>query len=364
MLFENRTEINADKEVTGNVKELSVKDYIYDLVESAGDNNGRIFQEIVNAALRIAKADICAFLLFNAETGTFYPRLTRHNSGHISIGSVVDSAKDYLIEAAVNNRPVLLDHFGHPGVAGFIMAVPLQIREKAFGFLLLFRNKSAVHFSRAEMKYLDSLARRSSLNIENNILYESTYSMVIGILRSLAASVQVRDHYTEAHSLRVKSMSLAIAGAMGCGSYEMESLNVAGMLHDIGKIATPDEILLKPGRLEPDEFTVMKIHPETGSEIVRPVMLLEEESRIIRHHHERWDGRGYPDGLAGNEIPFAARILSVADSFDAMVNNRPYRKAMGLESALAELRANKWSQFDGHVVDSFLDIKDEIFKKA
>lgn len=361
MLSERRSEICTDKKIISNVKELSVRDYIFDLVEGAGGSNEQIFQEVVNAAMRIAKADICSFLLFNAETGTFHPRLTKHNSGNIRIDSVINSSKDHLIEAAVNSRAALLDHFGSPGVAGFIVAVPLHIRKRVFGFLLLFRGRSTIHFSRSELKYLESLARRSSLNIENNVLYESAYSNVMGILRSLAASIQARDQYTEEHSRRVQIFSLAIADAMGCGSYELESLSVAGMLHDIGKIAIPDDILLKPGRLTAEEFAIIKKHPETGEEIIKPVLLLDNERRIVRHHHERWDGRGYPDGLAGNDIPFAARILAVADSFDAMVNNRPYRKALSLDVALAELRANRGTQFDGQVVDAFLDIKDEIF---
>ncbi|MEN6465590.1 MAG: HD domain-containing phosphohydrolase [Syntrophaceae bacterium] len=364
ILSEHKSEIKSDKKIINSVKELSVRDYIFDLVEGAGGSNEQIFQEIVNAAQRIAKADICSFLLFDAEAGKFSPRLTKHNSGPVRIDAVIEASKSILIDAAVNSRPVLLDHFGFPEVPGFIIAVPLHIRKRVFGFLLLFRGKMSINFSGAELKYLESLARRSSLNIENNILYESTYSNIMGILQSLAASIQARDQYTEAHSIRVKTIALAMADAMGCSSYEIESINVAGMLHDIGKIATPDNILLKTGRLDAEEFAIIKKHPETGEAIIRPVLLLDNESHIIRHHHERWDGSGYPDGLAGNDIPLASRVLAVADSFDAMVNNRPYRTAMGVDMALYELRANRWTQFDGNIVDVFLDIKDEIFNPS
>jgi putative nucleotidyltransferase with HDIG domain len=362
ILSEHRSEMKSDKKVISNIKELSVRDYIFDLVEGAGGSNEQIFQEIVNAALRIAKADICSFLLFNAEAGLFHPRLTKHNAGPVRIGAVLESCRDALIDAAVNNRPVLLDHFGFPGVPGFVIAVPLNIRKRVFGFLVLFRGKTSIHFSRSELKYLESLARRSSLNIENNILYESTYSNIMGILKSLAASIQARDQYTEAHSMRVRTVSLAIAAAMGCSSHVVESISVAGILHDIGKIATPDSILLKQGKLDAEELAIIRKHPETGEEIIRPVLLLDHESRIIRHHHEKWDGSGYPDGLAGEDIPLASRILAVADSFDAMVNNRPYRKALGMDMALYELRANRGTQFDSNIVDAFMDIKDEILK--
>jgi HD-GYP domain-containing protein (c-di-GMP phosphodiesterase class II) len=134
----------------------------------------------------------------------------------------------------------------------------------------------------------------------------------------------------------------------------IESLKIAAILHDVGKIAIPDHILLKPGRLTAEEFAVIRTHSEAGEKILRPILLFDQERRIILHHHERWDGKGYPAGLKGEEIPFLSRILMVADSFDAMTNARPYRPAMNLDYASEELRKNRDLQFDGRVVDAFL----------
>jgi HD-GYP domain-containing protein (c-di-GMP phosphodiesterase class II) len=143
---------------------------------------------------------------------------------------------------------------------------------------------------------------------------------------------------------------------MDCTSGEIESLRIAATLHDVGKIAIPDNILLKPGRLTDEEFDIIKNHSVTGENILKPLPILDTERLIIRHHHERWDGKGYPDGLYGSDIPFLSRILTAVDSYDAMTNNRPYRKAMEIEEALGELKRNIHRQFDEEIVNCLIRI--------
>jgi len=175
-------------------------------------------------------------------------------------------------------------------------------------------------------------------------------------LRSLISSIQARDAYTEEHSERVTGEALRLAAFLNCSATDLESLRIAGILHDLGKIATPDGILLKKGRLTDEEYTVIKNHAAVGENILKPIILLDKERKIIHCHHERWDGRGYPLGLKGSEIPLLARILSVVDSYDAMTNNRPYRAALSREKALLELTSNRGTQFDPDVVDAYLKI--------
>ena len=143
---------------------------------------------------------------------------------------------------------------------------------------------------------------------------------------------------------------------MHCTEREIEALKIAGMLHDVGKIAIPDSVLLKPDRLTFEEFTIIKTHSDVGDRILKPLFLFDQERNIILHHHERWDGKGYPEGLSGTDIPFLARILAVADSFDAMTSNRPYRPAMEMSIAIEELKKNRNLQFDGNIVDAFLKL--------
>jgi len=137
---------------------------------------------------------------------------------------------------------------------------------------------------------------------------------------------------------------------------EKESLQLGGWLHDIGKIGIKDSILSKPGSLTPEEYEIIKTHPLVGERILKPLGLLSVECQIIRNHHERWDGKGYPDGLRGKEIPFLARLFSVADSFEAMTSDRPYRKAKSVREALEELEALSWIQFDGEMVKALKEV--------
>ena len=244
----------------------------------------------------------------------------------------------------------------HPDLSPSLICAPLMIRNSILGILSIRKKNNRQVFDKKDLHHILSLTKRASLNLENKILYESIYSNIMDTLKSLISSIQARDHYTEEHSQRVTETSLKIAAQLNCSKKDMESLRIASVLHDVGKIAVPDSVLLKPGSLTLEEFLIIKNHPTIGENILRPVILLESERKIIQCHHERWDGKGYPLGLAGTEIPYLARIMAVADSFDAMTSNRPYRPAMPLEKAIDELIKSKNTQFDGEIVDAFVKI--------
>ena len=177
-------------------------------------------------------------------------------------------------------------------------------------------------------------------------------------IQSLANAVDKRDPFTAGHSRRVMQIASDIGREMHCSSKEMEALEWGGLLHDIGKIGVRDEILLKQDKLTRDERTKMNAHPVLGAEIIAPVVRLAPELPIIRHHHEWYNGSGYPDRLIGEEIPKLARILHVADAFEAMTAARPYRmKPLSAETALGELRKFAGIQFDPEVVDAFVRTK-------
>jgi HD-GYP domain-containing protein (c-di-GMP phosphodiesterase class II) len=174
-------------------------------------------------------------------------------------------------------------------------------------------------------------------------------------IASLAQAVDKRDKFTSGHSLRVKEIAVDIGREMRVGERELEALEWGGLLHDVGKIGVPDNVLLKQDRLTRDERMVMNAHPVLGDEIIAPVAKLAAERPIIRHHHEWYNGSGYPDRLIGDEIPKLARILHVADAFEAMTAARPYRMTpLTAEQALAELRKFAGIQFDPAVVDAFV----------
>jgi len=176
------------------------------------------------------------------------------------------------------------------------------------------------------------------------------------VVDALAAAVDAKDSYTCGHSERVAEMSLAIAKAMNLSEEEQYLIHIGAHLHDVGKIGIPDAIISKPGRLNENEFNMIKEHPMTGYHIVRKVKILQSVSLIIRHHHERMDGGGYPDGLFGTAIPLGARIVAIADAFDAMTTNRTYKKSKSKSEALQELIRCSDSQFDREIVRVFVEI--------
>ena len=172
-------------------------------------------------------------------------------------------------------------------------------------------------------------------------------------IESLNATVDAKDPYTAGHSARVQRIALAVAAELGVAPERLDAVRFGGLFHDIGKIAVPDSILTKPGRLDKEEFQEIRRHPADGAEIVSHFSRLHEAVPLIRHHHERWDGNGYPERLAGDAIPLEACVVGLADAWDAMTTDRPYRPAMSVEKATAEVRRCRGSQFSPAVVDAF-----------
>ena len=194
---------------------------------------------------------------------------------------------------------------------------------------------------RARSKQLmDSYARLEQASVE--------------AIETLNATVEAKDPYTAGHSLRVQDLAVAIGKELGIAGQKLESLRLAGLFHDVGKLAVPDAVLTKPERLTAEEFALIQQHSDAGARIVGKLGHLREAVPIIRHHHERWDGAGYPDRLAGAEIPLEAAIVGLADAWDAMTTDRPYHRALSFQEAIDEVRAGRGTQFAPAVVDAFL----------
>ena len=201
---------------------------------------------------------------------------------------------------------------------------------------------------------LNSMLSRK--NQELSLANQKLMNHHLEVIRLLRLTADARDIYTRGHSDRVSCYALRIAQAMGKPPAYCERVRVAGLFHDIGKIGISDEILLKPTKLTPEEYNIIKDHPAKGADMLASISDFQEIVPIVRAHHERWDGKGYPDGLAGAAIPEEARMIAIADSFDAMTSNRHYRKALPLDSAKQELEKGAGSQFDPNLVPIFLDI--------
>jgi response regulator RpfG family c-di-GMP phosphodiesterase len=237
--------------------------------------------------------------------------------------------------------------------------LPLVIKGENIGFVVVdskgnggYRNS----FSDSDIFFLKLVTEKASTQIENRMLYESLFEGVLHTLTSLITAINKRDLYTEDHCKRVTRSSLALGEMLKLDSYEKDVLRVVGPVHDVGKIGIPDSILLKPGKLTPEEYEIIKAHSVYGEEIINRFEILSYEAKIIRHHHERFDGEGYPDRVARNEIPRGAKIIAVCDAYDAMVTDRPYKKAYGKEEAINEIIRCKGTQFDPEIADCFVEL--------
>ena len=187
-------------------------------------------------------------------------------------------------------------------------------------------------------------------------LYLDMKETHIATLTALTSALDAKDAYTHGHSYRVSRYALMLARALGIPSKRMELLEYAALLHDIGKIGVSGDIISKDGKLTDEEYRAMKAHPAIGAKIIERLKFLNESAQIVKYHHERPDGRGYPDGLKGEEIPFEARILQVCDTLDAMTSTRSYRKARSVEEALEEFKRHRGTQFDPEVVDALVGL--------
>ncbi len=289
--------------------------------------------------------------------GRYLPRISCGNAG-------VTARVDRLIEAFLAGGQVLasgedvtswVDNVvtAERSVASF-MAAPLKIRGATFGLLTAFSTRRGFRFTEGQRKGLTIFGGRAATAIENARIYQNLQDTFTQTIEGFARALEAKDPYTHGHSDRVSMYARLIASAMELPPAEVTRIAHGGYLHDIGKIGIRSNDLNKPQKLSPEEYTMFKSHPVQGKRIIEPIAFLSHLVPSVLYHHEAWDGSGYPEGLAGTEIPFEARILAVADSYDAMTSNRPYRKALPHDIALVEFKRCAGRQFDPEVVKAFL----------
>ena len=233
---------------------------------------------------------------------------------------------------------------------------PLFAKGKVIGILNIIRDGEIHPFTLGDLQSLSIIASKASSAIENSQLYDELEDAYLATITALANAVEARDVYTRGHTERVTHLAEILARALDWSDEELKWLRIGGTLHDIGKIGVPDCVLNKPGPLDPEELKIMQQHPEMGAKILIGIPFLEPILPYVLSHHERWDGTGYPIGLKEKEISIKGRLLAIADTVDAILSNRPYRKANTPENAIEELRLYKGVQFDPELVDVFLEL--------
>jgi HD-GYP domain-containing protein (c-di-GMP phosphodiesterase class II) len=284
-------------------------------------------------------------------------------------GTVHRLAEELLPILCARKSPLLLNQLSqHKNFAWLsenarqILAVPLQRQEQVLGCLFAL-NKLEGEFDSQDSKLLTSISNESAIYLENALLFDDVHGLMMGLLHSLTSAVDAKDAYTCGHSERVAILAKQLTLEAGLPDALAERVYMAGLLHDVGKIGVPENVLQKTGRLTPDEFEKMKKHPEIGARILKDIKQINDLLPGVLHHHERFDGQGYPAGLTSDNIPLMGRIICLADCFDAMTSNRTYRKALPLEVALMEIRRCSGTQFDPVLTESFLRIGAEKFRE-
>ncbi len=326
-----------------------------------------VFERLVQMANEITNASESVFYIINEAVTKPFAVAAAIDADNIVVSSPFDLISissripiSVILDVANDNLPLLISSASSPerlsGNVESAMIAPLTIRKKIFGVLATINIKGNSRFTEKELYYLSFMTHHAAFAIENLALYENIYENLFSTIYAFVKAIGAKDSYTEEHSNRVTALAKALALKIGCSVEELDILNTAGLLHDIGKIGIRDDILLKPGRLTDEEFTIIKTHSVIGANIVGQLGLWEREQQIIRCHHERFDGTGYPDGLRAEEIPFLARILSVADVYDALASDRTYRKKMDEDQILKILQDGTGKFFDPYVVKIFFEL--------
>jgi len=238
---------------------------------------------------------------------------------------------------------------------GGLLGVPL-ICEDVIGFIIVKRTKVHQPFDKFDQEMLMNMAEQAVIGIKNLQLYEEQQKIVFGSIKSLVTLLNTRVPREYTHSPHFSKLVCALGCEVHLGEKQIESLKYASLLHDTGKIDIPSEILTKTTKLTNEEYNIIKKHPVKGAQILRPLQILRPVIPIIMHHHEKYNGTGYPSHLKGGQIPLCARIMSVADAFEAMVYGRPYRQRMDIDSAIREIKKKSGSQFDPKIVEAFLKV--------
>ena len=238
------------------------------------------------------------------------------------------------------------------------ISLPLLVKSKSVGILTLHATGPTEPFNDYNVKFLNILAGEAAVMVNNLDLLDNLQEFYLEMVQTLARAVDSKDAYTHEHSDRARSKARRLALELKLPDQMARYVEYAALLHDIGKIGIDESILLKPGKLTPEEYEVMKRHPAIGHQILAPVKFLGPVAQMVLHHQEWFNGQGYPEALKGEEIPLGSRIVAVIDAWDAMTSDRPYRKALGRDVAIGELRKGAGTQFDPKIVEAFLRLEE------
>ncbi|MCP3905312.1 MAG: HD domain-containing protein [Planctomycetes bacterium] len=284
------------------------------------------------------------------STGT--PLAANEDLIELGVRLAAETGAPRVLEPATDPDHTQYGGFGHP-----VLVHPIMCDGESIGVLIAGGKEGEdTSASSVDMKLLGATASTTAIFLENAALYADLNATFLGTVEALTASIDAKDAYTCGHSQRVAQLTQQLAAAAGFDEQFVARTKIAGLVHDVGKIGVPERVLLKPGKLDAEEFGWIRRHPEMGYTILKDIPLLEDVLPGVLHHHERWDGRGYPAGLAGEDIPLLGRLIALADAFDAMSSDRTYRTRLERPQVLAEITAETGTQFDPDFAPIFIGL--------
>jgi len=353
------------KRIDEKVRRLALLSHLSQILNSTLDHK-EIRRRAMEAATQLMRAEVGSLLLVDEEKHQLYFEVALGdreeeiktislNFGEGIAGWVAQRGKPLVVNSPGKDRRFFkgVDERTEFKTRN-IICVPVKVKKKIIGVLEAINKKGKGQFDKEDLSLLASLADQVAIALDNSRLYQELEEVFFQTAESLADAIEKRDPYTGGHTQRVTLYSQAIAKYLQLKPLEKKWLKIASVLHDIGKIGIEDDILKKREQLSPEEFNIIKRHSDMGAEILEHVRQLREIVPGVKYHHEQLDGKGYPDGLKGEEIPILAKIVAVADTYDAMTTDRPYRKAMEKEAAIEELKRCSGTQFDKGVVEAFI----------
>jgi HD-GYP domain-containing protein (c-di-GMP phosphodiesterase class II) len=345
------------------ISEFSALFYSIEMVNSTIDLHV-VLDHLMELAKNIADCEAASALLleddrlcFVAASGVKSAEIKKIylNKGEGIAGWVIEQRKPLVISDVANDARFSNRVDNSSGfVTRSILAVPLKVEDKVIGVVEAVNKKGGNQFNENDERLLSSLATSAAMAINKAQLYGDLNDLFFSTIKALANAIEAKDLYTRGHSERIRDFSLIIAKEMGVPQNDLKDIELAALLHDVGKIGVSEAVLQKEGKLTDDEFREIKKHPVVGAEILSSIKQLKAALPGIRYHQERYDGKGYPEGLSGECIPLFARIIAVADTFDAMTSDRPYRKALPDQTALGEIERCAGAQFDTVCVKAFM----------
>lgn len=343
------------KELSASYEEISI---LYRLSETlSGMSVEEICDTIVDEAISEVNVQTAVIFFINEKNNELY---TKSYRGNWDYSKKIDKILSTIEEAIEKNTRRTYCHYLTEEDKSFlpdvntILICPLVGKKKKIGALTLFGKRMCQDFLSNNLKLLGAISFQATLAIENAFLYKELEEMLLGMIRSFLKVLEASSKWTAGHTERVARYALAIAREMGVDSDTSKRLQMCALLHDLGKIAIPSEILNKTESLEEEEMYEIQRHPLVGEEILESIKSIADIVMGIKYHHEHWDGKKGFFGLKGGQIPLMARILAVADTYDAITSTRPYRFKKTSEDALAEIVKNSGTQFDPKVVNAFV----------